>query len=182
MSRGDQSINLLRVQSALSNEEAVFLARFRLMSTVLTVIVLIIGFLVGTSYFAATLRLNSVTNDKSNALKILSFNSKKEALLLALKDRVPLAQAAIKSQYPWDRIIDAVTEIVTPPQLTSLTIDANDTLTIEVILGSLEEMDDLVRKTENLIASKRIKNTHIESLSTSKDGKIQASVSFIPIF
>jgi len=182
MNREDQSINLLRVQSVLSNVETAFLLRLRLISIVMTIVVLTIGAFIGTAYLAAKLRLDTVTNDKSNALKILSYNSKKEALLLGLKDRIPLIDKAVESQYPWDKIMDTVSGIVSPPQLQGLTIDTKNTLKLEVDLGSLEEMNDIVGKTKEMVKSKQIKNPRIESLNADKNGKIKVSVMFTPVF
>lgn len=182
MSRDDQSINLLRVHSVLSSEESALLSRLRVFSIVVTVLVLLIGTFVGTAFLAAKLRLNSVTDEKSNALKLLAFNSKKEALLLGLKSKIPLVNTAIRSQYPWDRIMETVSLVASPPILQSLTIDTTNTLTLMVSVGSLEEMNDLVGRTEELVQQKRIKNPRLGSLSTEKDGRINTSVLFTPIF
>jgi hypothetical protein len=113
---------------------------------------------------------------------VLAVNSKKEALLRALKNRIPLVNIAIKNQYPWDKIMDTAVSVVTPPQLQSLTVDASNMVTLGISVGSLEEIHEIINKTEQLSEAKRIRNSHIRSLESDKKGVINAVIQFTPIF
>jgi hypothetical protein len=176
-----QSINLLRMHSALSSEEAVILSRLKIVAIVMAVFVLLCGVFVTIAFFAARIRLDTVTAEKSNTLKLIAFNSRKEALLVGLKERIPLINGIINNQYSWNKITDAVTQIISPPFLKSITINTNNVLTLGIEVGSLEEMNDIVQKTEELTKLNKIKNPRIESLDTQGDGTINSFIVFTPI-
>jgi hypothetical protein len=181
MNTDKQNINLLRTQSTLSPEEITLLSRLKIVCFFVVVFICICGLFVGTAYLAAKLRIDNLTIERSNTMRQLTLNSRKEAMLVALKQRIPVVDLAIKKQYSWDKIIEFVTYIVNPPILKSLSIDESYVLTLTIEANSLDEIKEIVQKTEELTIAKKIKNSRIQSLDSNKDGKVNTLIMFTPV-
>ena len=176
----EMSINLLRTQSTLTQEEVLLLAKLRVAAIVVTAIVLCIGVFVGVSFMAAKFRLDSLTAQQTEANRQLVLNSKKEVLLLSLKSRLPLINKGVALQYPWQSILATVSQIVVPPNLHTLSIDENNVLSLDVSANSLEEIQDMINKTSTLSQSNNLKSPHIQSLQSQTGGKLDATIQFTP--
>jgi hypothetical protein len=175
------SINLLRTQSALTNNEVLLLGKIRFISLIGTVIILLIGCIVGGLYVYANVRLTSLQEEAKSKEHELVLNSKKESLLVALKHHLPIVEQVIKNQYNWDGVISTVGQIVEPPALKALVVDANNTLTLNIEVRSLEETADIVNKTIGLSQDNKLKNAKIESMQVFPDGHVEGIITFVPI-
>lgn len=175
------SINLFRSQSALSSQELLLLSRLRFVSVVCTSIVVGIGVVLASLFTYAQLRLNALESEKKSINSQLSLNANKEVLLIALKDRAPILEQIMKNQYNWDGVISTVGQIVQPPNLKLLEVDANNTLTLNVGTHSLDETNEIIARTIELSQQNKLKNAKIDSLEMTSDGQVEATIKFVPV-
>ena len=180
--KNELSINLLRTQSTLTQEELFLLTKIRTGAVIITLIILGLGFFVGMSFLAAKLRFDSLSKQRDEATKRLTIAAPKEAMLLALKSRLILVNKGLRSEYPWESILNSVAQIVTPPHLHTITVDAQNLITLDISSSSLEDIQDIVNKTSDLARQNKLKNPHIQSLTSQNSGEIDGSIQFTPVF
>lgn len=145
-------------------------------------LVAIIGTLTITGFFTFLFQKNQLEQEEKSLLAKISQQSKKEGLLVSLKQRLPVVEKIIAAQAPWERVIDVISSIAQPPVLT--TIEAADKSVIKLTLkaSSLEEASAIVIKLIDLTNQNKIKSPQLLGLNLLKDGLIQMSVSFVPVF
>jgi hypothetical protein len=176
------SINLLRSQSVLSSTELVLLEKIKFFSVVMLIALLVSGIFVSGAFAAAQLRLNALDSERTSLIRRISLQARKEALLLSLKDRVSSLEKTLNSQYPWQDILNAVSQIAQPPQLQTLAIDQKNVLSLGLSLQSLEELQGITQTVEQLANQKKIREPVLDSLQSSVDGSMKLNIRFIPNF
>ncbi len=174
-------INLLRTQSVLSQEEVLLLGRIKLVSFIAVICVVVVGIFVGGAYFAAKLQHNQLEDKRVSLSKSISAQAKKQILLLSLQDRIPIIKKTLDAQYPWDKVVENLVQIVGPPYLKTLAIGQNNILNVTAEAKSLEDIEAMITESLKQTQEKKIRSPQISSMTIAKDGGINITFIFIPI-
>lgn len=174
-------INLLRTDSSLSNKETVLLKRTRFVSIVLLGAAIAAGFFVASAFLAAQMRLTYLENSRTNVLRRISFQAKKEVLLKTLKERMPSADKVIDSQYSWEHILNQISDIATPPTLQTVSIDEKSMITLGVVVPTFEEIEAMTQRLLELSDSGSLQSPKIHSIRSLQSGNYEVYLGFIPL-
>ncbi len=177
----DISINLLKTQQSLTPYELSGLRRLKIVSTLVLVLLLTAGSIVGIAFLLVTQRFNSLETEKSITTRKITLASRKEVLLLAIKERVPVTQRTIKSQYPWNTMMNAVRAIATPPLLVGIRMEENNTMHLDLKTTSLDEINTVIQSINQFVIDGIISKPIINSLIVDNEGIVKSSVQFTPV-
>jgi hypothetical protein len=175
------NINLLRTRSTLSQEELIFLQKLRFFSIAVISAVFIVGLFVGIAYIAGGMQYDRLERKRLALSRLINIQAKKQILLLSLQERIPIIEKVFDSQYSWDKVIDNIIEIISPPFLKRFSIEEDSTVHIMAHVNSLEELESIVVRTVKQAEEKKIRSPVINSLVVEKDGKIEARFTFTPM-
>jgi hypothetical protein len=175
------SINLLKTKSGLSGEERLILQQVWRIARGVAIITFLLGVAIATAFIVMRLRLASLEDKRTAISRSISQQARKQILLLAIHDRLPVIEKAIGTQYPWDRVIGDLSVIASPPRLKSLTVGQNTTITLRAHANTLEEVGQMVESTIALTKAKKIMKPQIVSLAVSDVGGLDISFSLVPV-
>lgn len=175
------SINLLKTKSNLSGTDRIILQQLNRFASGIAIFTFIVGVIICSTFIFLKLRLSSLENKRTTITRSISQQARKQILLLAIRDRLPVIEKAIDTQYPWDRVIGDLSVIASPPALKSLTVGQNTTITLRAHANSLEEIGQMVESTIALTQAKKIMQPQIISLSASAEEGLDITLSLVPV-
>lgn len=173
-------INLLKTQQSLTPYELSGLRRLKLVSTMVLIILLAAGTIAGSAFLIVTQRYNSLETEKNVTTRKITLASRKEVLLLAIKERIPITQRTINSQHPWNTIMNTVRAIASPPVLVGIQIDDKNNLILDLKSTSLDEINTVVQSINQFVIDGIISKPIINSLIVDNEGVVKSSVQFTP--
>lgn len=182
MAANQHTINLIHTQANTSPEIDAIEASVRK-----TAIFALIGFICVAVITASVYGLyfyqqSREEQEKTQLLTRVNSLKNKEAYLLAIKDRTKTVEKVLGNQKPWIQMLDLVNSFVTPPSLSSITVDEQDKIALII---KTESMEDILRIVEamkvNAVANK-IKNPQLVSFQILKTGSFEIAIAFYAIF
>ncbi len=174
-------INLLRAKTGHSAEFDVIAVNLRRVGVLTTLLVIVLGILLGSGYTVLRMQLLSLTEQKKQLITELTGKARKETLLLVLKNQIGLTKKVLETQKPWGAVTESVFRIASPPALASFILDDKQEMTMQIRAGSIEEAADIIGRTMKEFSQNHIKNPTLQQLSFSGKGNVEMTLSFIPV-
>ena len=176
------TINLLRSSSSISPDVIEWEGKFRLVSIISLVLVVVAGFVLGVLYSVLSSQKQSLADDKSRLIQQISAQSRKQALVTNIKFRLGLLDKIFLSKRQWEPVLNVIEEVAKPPNLKSFSISDTKLVSLTLFSDTFEETKMIVDTVLKLSTEKKMRNPTLETLQVDKDGKVQLSVSFFPAF
>lgn len=174
-------INLLRAKTGHSAEFDVIAVNLRRVGVLTTLLVIVLGILLGSGYTVLRMQLLSLAEQKKQLITELTGKARKETLLLVLKNQIGLTKKVLETQKPWGAVAESVFRIASPPALSSFILDEKQEMTMQIQAGSIEEAADIIGRTMKEFSQNHINNPMLQQLSFSGKGKVEMTLSFIPV-
>ncbi len=123
-----------------------------------------------------------LTSQKENFIARVSRQKQTEGLLLAIKQRVTVADRVAQTQKPWVRTLDIVTEIADPTQLGGVAVDEAGKVQLHVSSPTFTGIAPVIAVLAREKAKGTIREAQLSGLQINDKGGIEIGVSFIPNF
>lgn len=139
------------------------------------------GAIVGGLFGYLTIQRDALTGDKKDLSATIAQESTKEGLLLAVKERAAVVKKVAGSQKQISPLFVLVGQLSPPGPIQTISYDDNGTALVITSLSSIGDAATLVNSLLTLVESHRAEKPKLVSLSLSKQGTIELSVSFVPV-
>ncbi len=179
---GAKDINLLQSKTTLSEEQEMFLSQLRAISYGVMSVALVLGISVGMASLLLSQQLSSVEATKTQVLRSISQQARKEVLYASLKNRLPMIQKALESQKSWKPVLNEIFALASPPVLASVQATENGVLDFQIKAGTLEETAGIVAGVIRLYEEGKVKNPQLAGLQIADDGTVMVRLSVLPVF
>src|SRR5512135_3733480 len=117
------SINLIRTKTSVSPQIEAIEASLRRTGLIGLIAFVCVGFVIGVVYFIFVQEKNALETTKASLVQRVSASAQKEAIYLAIKDRVKIVGKAIDNQKPWYKLLDRINGFILPPELVDVAVD-----------------------------------------------------------
>jgi hypothetical protein len=178
------NINLLKSETGPQPLLVQFGERWRLASYLGLILVVMMGLVTAGAYFFFKTQKEALEDSRMRLISRLNAQKDKEGFLLTLHERLSLIEKALAAQLPWAQVLETTGQIALPPKLTSISVDVDkdSRVTLTVVAESLEEALGMTNALLTSVAQKRARVPELVVLQVDKDGSVQISLAFIPIF
>lgn len=175
-------INLIRTKTNLSPQLGAIEQSLRQTAYVGLSLFLCVGVIVGVLYVLFSQEKNRLDDTKQQLVAHVTGSAQKEAMYVAIKSRIHIVGSAIGNQKPWSQLLDRVQSFITPPQLTDISVDDQNNITLTVQASSLEQLATVAQALIDEAKAKRVVNPQLGSFQISNTGKISSTFTFLAVF
>jgi hypothetical protein len=176
------SINLLKSQTPLSPQVALFEQKMKYTSLVCLVISLIIGVLTFSVWGVVSLQKSNLSSENSRLITAVNSMSEKEGIFISLKERLKVVTGVLANQKKWSPAIDNIFAIAPAANISTVDFSPQGNLSMTTTVKSIDEAFGVVNTVLSQATAKALKNPTLESLRLDKDGSVKMIISFAPIF
>ncbi len=156
--------------------------QLRTVSVVLLVTLLLTGLFFGVGYVILRRQYTIVLTQKQTLMTAIGGQLRKEGLYMSLKDRIAITGRVIDGQRSWLGVLDLIDRVTASGKRTSFSVTENDPVSLTMTSGTLEDTFRVVERILAEVSNKTIANPILESVQYQKDGTVNLSVTFAPIF
>lgn len=142
--------------------------------------VLASGIIIGGVFFYVSARTQSLNNDKIAIISQIQQQSVKEGILVSLKQRIAVADKAMKSAFSWGKLFPLLAEIAPVNEYSNVAVDEKGGVATTLRLASVDEAVTVVQQMIDHYHSQAIKNAQIASFGMGKDGTVQLGFMMTP--
>lgn len=175
-------INLLKAKTLLTPRLIAIDGQLRLMSVVLLILLLSTGLFFGVGYVIFRKQHETLSVGKQSLITEISRELHKEGIYSSLKDRLAIAGRIIETQRSWLGVIDLISQITASGPNTSFSVNGNNDVSLNIESDSLEDAFSVVDRLLAQVEQKHMANPILQSVEYNKDGTVDLSISFAPIF
>lgn len=175
-------INLLKAKTLLPPQLMAIEGQLRTVSVVLLVTLLLTGLFFGVGYVILRRQYTIVLTQKQTLMTAIGGQLRKEGLYMSLKDRIAITGRVIDGQRSWLGVLDLIDRVTASGKRTSFSVTENDPVSLTMTSGTLEDTFRVVERILAEVSNKTIANPILESVQYQKDGTVNLSVTFAPIF
>ena len=174
----NSDINLLAVKTNKIINLSGIEKEFKRVSYFLLILLIFTG--IGTAIFftIAKNQQQSLLREKESLISIIKNDLIKEGLYLSVKERVAVAGNVTKILKPWDKAIEYALDLASPPDLSSISLDENQLITLQINAGSIDTALEIINSLSKMFSDKKIINPRLVSLSLGGDEKVALSVAY----
>lgn len=176
------NINLLQSKAGLPPQIVALEKKLRLAGYFALAILIFLGVSTAISYFYLQNQKNTLTGEKTKLTRRIDEQKQKEGLLLSVRQRLATTDKILINQSPWAQTLEMAANIALPPKLNAIAIDEQNKTSLTLEADSLEETLEMVNTLINTAQQKRLQNPELVSLQLDKNGEVQITLSFIPVF
>jgi hypothetical protein len=123
-----------------------------------------------------------LTSQKESFIARVSRQKQTEGLLLAIKQRVTVADRVAQTQKPWVRALDIVTQFADPSQLGGIAVDEAGRVQLHVASATFAGIAPIITVLAREKAMGNIREAQLSGLQINDKGGIEIGVAFIPNF
>ena len=140
------------------------------------------GLAVGSTFFYLRAQTEKLEMQKLAVVKEINDQTKKEGLLLSLKDRIGIANKVLDAAKPWGKVFNVLGYIAYEGAFNSISVDDTGRVSTSLELGSIDETVDVITNIMALAGERSLRTPQMISFALRDDGRVQLTVSFFPIF
>lgn len=119
---------------------------------------------------------------KQTEMAKVSSQKSKEGIYISIQDRTKVISSVLASQRPWTKVLDRVSSFVSPPELTSVSVDDQNKMVLSISSSSLESVLTIVNAVIAEAQAKHFINPQLLSLQIGTNGTVQLSIAFLALF
>ncbi|KKU82993.1 hypothetical protein A2973_03090 [Candidatus Gottesmanbacteria bacterium RIFCSPLOWO2_01_FULL_49_10] len=173
-------INLLKAKTALSPTLVVLERHLHIASYVVLVGALSASLFLGVGYVILRSKLGLLISNKQKYVSLIANQSRKEVLLVLIKDRLSVLDKIIASQKNWVVAFDLIARVLGGQPLNSFSVNDEQQVSMSITVFSIEEAISLVDRIALEMHEKKLIRPTLESLRYGTDGSVDLSIVFIP--
>ena len=177
----ESSINLISPQRTETSETSRIAESLQRISSISLVVFLFVSVAIGAIYFAMRVRFESSRIRRDQLRREVSALADTEALLVALRDRLKVADKILTTQVNWALAIGRIAEFAPSPTLASVAVDEKHRVVLTIQTSSLEDNFPILTALVADALAKRILSPEIVSFQLDKDGISHLAVSYYPV-
>lgn len=177
----NEDINLLKRDFTSGGVIAAIENKLRIAAWWSIISLLASGIIIGTLYVVLTSRAGLLEEDVKTTAQRINAQSVKEGILLSLIQRTDIAKKALDAARPWGNLFGILTRMAAPTQLHTLTIDEAGKVNVMFVLSSVDDAVTIVSNVIALTQQQILHNPQLVSFVIQPDGKVQMSLSFVPV-
>lgn len=134
----------------------------------------------GVYYYFFTLE-NTRIAQKNALVESVSQDSKKEGLLLAVKQRSAIVSSLTSGQKNMTAFFDILGQFITPEQLETVTMSDNNKVMVGAKTATIGDAVTLVESLLKTVDSGKVSKPDLVLFNLAKNGEFKISVSFVPM-
>lgn len=182
MAANQHTINLIHTQANASPELDAIDASIRKATIIALIGFICVAVITASVYGLYYYRQSREEEEKAQLITRVNSLKNKEAYLLAIKDRTKTVEKALGNQKPWIQMLVLVNSFASPPTLSSITVDEQDKIALNIKTESMEEILQIVDAMKLNVQANKIKNPQLVSFQMLKTGTFEIAISFYAIF
>ena len=136
---------------------------------------------VGGIFFYLRSQKDQLDRTKTTLSQSIQQNTNKEGLLLSIKQRVVIVDKIIGTQNPIGSLFDTLGIVVSPSQLTALTLDEHAEAVLTIHVKSIDDVITIVDSLLKAVQEKHARAPKLLAMTLTRDGTIEVSLSFVPV-
>jgi sensor histidine kinase regulating citrate/malate metabolism len=176
------TINLIRTKTSSSPQIEAIESSLRRSSYILLSSVLVVSVVLGSLYVLFLNEKQNLQAEQNELTNEITQQKAKEAAFVAIKERVLLVDKVMGTQRPWSKLLDIIALFANPINLTHVSVEDNTKAVITMKNISVDEILGISQALMNQVIENRVNNPQLLSLQLNKDGLLDVSLSFFPIF
>jgi len=142
----------------------------------------IAGLATGAAFFYLRAQTEALEAQKLRVVREINTQSRKEGLLLSLKDRIGIANKALDAAKPWGKVFTVLGDIAYEDAFNSVSVDETGRVSTALELASVDETVDVITNIIALAGERALRTPQMISFALRDDGRVQLTVSFFPVF
>jgi hypothetical protein len=178
----EHSINLIQTSTGLSPQAVIMMTLFRTLSLWVLAIFIVSGVAVGGIFYYLRIRNEELTAKQQQLSQSIAQNATAEGLLVSVTQRSALTKKIVDIQQPVDTVFDTLAVFVSPGEITNVSLEDNDTVSVMIHAQSITEVISMTDALVKLTSANRIRAPQLVSLALGNDGGIDVGVSFTAVF
>lgn len=175
------SINLISPQTNVPGDVSRVLESLQRVSSISLVVFLVVSVAIGSIYLVMRASFESSRTRRDQLRSQVSALADTEALLVALRGRLKVADKILTSQVSWGQAIGRITQLVPSPKLSSVAVDEKHRVVLTIQTSSLEDNFPILTALVADVEAKRILSPEIVSFQLDKDGISHLAISYYPV-
>lgn len=173
-------INLLKAKTALSPSFVALERHLHIASYAVLIGTLSVSLFLGVGYTVLRSRLGVLILAQQKYVTLIANQSRKEVLLVSIKDRLSALDKIIASQKNWVVAFDLIARVLGGQPLNSFSVNDEQQVSMSITVFSIEEAISLVDRIALEMHDKKLIRPTLESLHYGKNGSVDLSIVFIP--